>query len=75
MLSVAVVQVSVAFLVVCRGQLEKRSCWYVTDKYFFVASYLTSSLLLIADWSYLLIVSYIEPVAPVVYLVVTFEYY
>ena len=29
---VAVVQVSVAVFVVCRGQLEKRSCWYVTDK-------------------------------------------
>ena len=41
--------VSVAVLVVCCGQLEKRSFWYVTVKQFFVASHLTCSLLLIAD--------------------------
>ena len=36
----------------CFGRLPvkwKRSCWYVTDKYFCVAFYLTCSLLLIAD--------------------------
>ena len=43
------VSVSVAVLVVCRGQLEKRSCWYVTGNNFCVASYMTCSLLLIAD--------------------------
>ena len=64
---------SVDVLVACRGQLEKeRSCWYVNDKKKCVASYLTCSLLLIADSSSL--VSYKEPVAPVVHLVVTFEY-
>ena len=61
---VLVVQVSVGILVVGRGQLEKRTSWYVTDKLFCAASYLTCSLLLI----------YTEPVAPVVYLAVTFEY-
>ena len=70
---VAVVQVAVAVLVVCRGQLEKRSCWFVTDNFFCVSSYLTCSLLLTADWSSLLSY-YIETVAPVVNLEVTFEY-
>ena len=37
-------------------QVQAVVCWYVTDKYVCVASYLTcSSLLLIADWSSLLV--------------------
>ena len=64
--------VSVDALVVCRGQLEKRSCWYVSDKYC-VASYLTCSSLLISDRSPR--ENHIGPVAPVVNLVAAFVYY
>ena len=41
--------VSVAVLIVCRDQLEKRSCRYVTDKLFCVASYQVLDVLLAAD--------------------------